>query len=358
MLWLAPFRVSPACLWVIHWTRFVYEWRPWAAGNLVCTNPNPRLGIAESVRHRCGDNWRQFGCCCVCAWSCGMLPGWRIAKTLVATEGVGGLFRGIVSPLFAVGLASTLAFSSNETAKVYLVSRVDHDDRLALFGALFASGCIGGFVVSCVSTPSTFIKIQLQTMASREAASHPLRTSVRIAREVWRTQGIRGFYHGHRLQVLMECLGRGLYFSVYEVFKTALGIQPPYPSSSPSSSSSSWTSPTSTLPTTTSSLSTSPASTQADAHAPPSFALRLVAAAGSGCTMWTVLYPLDVARSHYMMSNDHSSILGTVRKVYSAHGVIGFYRGLSVTLFRAVPVAVTVLPTFDYVRDKLRLWLL
>ncbi len=94
--------------------------------------------------------------------------------------------------------------------------------------------------------------------------------------QVWHSQGIRGFYHGHRLQVIMECLGRGLYFSVYEVFKSALGL------------------------TVVSAQQTADSRQQAvvSGESTPSAALALilVAAAGSGMTMWTVLYPLDVAR--------------------------------------------------------------
>ncbi len=54
-----------------------------------------------------------------------------------------------------------------------------------------------------------------------------------------------------------------------------------------------------------------------------------------------------------MMEGNHSSIVGTLQRVYASGGILGFYRGLSVTLVRSVPVACTVLPMFDYVHEKL-----
>jgi hypothetical protein len=91
----------------------------------------------------------------------------------------------------------------------------------------------------------------------------------------------------------------------------------------------------------------------------PSWALRLPAAAVSGSVMWFVLAPLDVVRALYMRAAvaTAGAALPTVgdvaRQLYAAHGLRGFYRGLGVTLVRAVPVACTTLPLNDALHEAL-----
>jgi hypothetical protein len=93
--------------------------------------------------------------------------------------------------------------------------------------------------------------------------------------------------------------------------------------------------------------------------AKPSLALRLPAAAASGGLMWLVLAPIDVLRSQYLRAvadgagGPPSTVRGTAAALYSSQGLRGFYRGLSVTLVRAVPVACTVLPLNDVLHEVL-----
>ena len=53
--------------------------------------------------------------------------------------------------------------------------------------------------------------------ASREASTHPLRTMVRLAKDTFRSSGVRGMYRGHSLQLALECVGYSVYFTTYEV---------------------------------------------------------------------------------------------------------------------------------------------
>ncbi len=98
---------------------------------------------------------------------------------------------------------------------------------------------------------------------------------------------------------------------------------------------------------------------QQQATAKPSLALRLPAAAASGGLMWLVLAPIDVLRSQYLRAvadgagGPPSTVRGTAAALYMSQGLRGFYRGLSVTLVRAVPVACTVLPLNDVLHEVL-----
>jgi hypothetical protein len=68
--------------------------------------------------------------------------------------------------------------------------------------------------------------------------------------------------------------------------------------------------------------------------------------------MWTVISPLDVVRAQYYMDRQRG-FWGIARHIYRVHGVLAFYRGLSMTLARSAPVASTTLPVFDLVHEAL-----
>lgn len=49
-----------------------------------------------------------------------------------------------------------------------------------------------------------------------------------------------------------------------------------------------------------------------------------------------------------------SLVLATARATFAEGGVLAFYRGISMTLLRAAPVAGVVLPVYDAVHAQLR----
>jgi hypothetical protein len=79
----------------------------------------------------------------------------------------------------------------------------------------------------------------------------------------------------------METIGYGLYFGIYDVAKRAYGVPHRHVHGQPLPSGVDGTG-------------------QGDAMAV--LPRRMAAAATSGSLMWMVIYPLDVIRSHYMVS--------------------------------------------------------
>ena len=84
--------------------------------------------------------------------------------------------------------------------------------------------------------------------------------------------------------------------------------------------------------------------------------VRLLSGSTAGVAGWTCIYPLDTLRSRVLSAKRGSSTTaGSVaRDIFQQNGIAGFYRGLMPCLLRAIPVAATVLPTYDYVLDFLR----
>lgn len=87
---------------------------------------------------------------------------------------------------------------------------------------------------------------------------------------------------------------------------------------------------------------------------------RMMSAAAAGIHCWAWLYPLDALRSQvYANIKATNNINGAVsgwqmaKIMYSNGGWRSFYRGFSVTTFRAGPVAAAILPVYDYTLDFL-----
>lgn len=98
---------------------------------------------------------------------------------------VRALYRGVMPLTLTLSLSHALAFATNELTRRYLSQAArpmgpttsSSEDRLtpAKLGTLFAAGCASGVPVALFSTPSIFLKIQLQMSQQRDAASKPIR---------------------------------------------------------------------------------------------------------------------------------------------------------------------------------------
>jgi len=89
----------------------------------------------------------------------------------------------------------------------------------------------------------------------------------------------------------------------------------------------------------------------------PTHAQRLIAGAGAGMGSWLVIYPADVLRSRMFAMRPGLGGMGLAqcaRQVYREHGFKGFFKGLSLTMIGAGPIAAVVLPTYDFIFELLQ----
>ncbi len=235
----------------------------------------------------------------------------------------------------------TTVFSALEAGKRFLRPHVEAgalDERAALAMA----GAFAGAVVSLVSTPPQVLKVRMQThalsaaAAGAEAAPRPrggeLRATGAALGELLRRRGPLGLYTAYRAQLLCESVGRMTYYLTYETAKGALmrlrtGSEP---------------------------LRARPLDPVAGVSLPE----RMLAGACAGCVGWTVTFPFDVARNRLVSQGDalpprYRGVLHCLLTSVREEGPRVLFRGLGVTLLRAGPVAMTVLPTFDLVREFL-----
>jgi hypothetical protein len=181
--------------------------------------------------------------------------------------------------------------------------------KLPLWTHLFA-GLGAGAAISVINSPAITLKVQQQALGEGLLAT---------ASYLVRAEGARGLFRGFGAHFVADTVGRGVYMMVYESLKRA----------SPGRTSD-------TVP----------------------YAQRLLAGAGAGMSSWLMIYPADVVRSRLFALRPGQGrsvgLAACVQQVYHEGGFRAFFKGLSLTMLTAGPIAAVVLPTYDFIFDFLQ----
>lgn len=227
------------------------------------------------------------------------------------------LYSGISGPLLSVGAIQALMFSIYDTSRRCFhrfnneIAESDNDylntDPLL---NVFCAAVISGTTLSVLTGPLQVIKTKQQIMVWD------------FQRALKDTMSMRKLFVGNQLHAFSAGLGRGIYMTTYEYLKRTLLKQ------------------------------------YQNEEKQITLAQRAVCAALSGTICWALIFPADVIRTRMIaqtitsQKRDKHSQQGfseLVRGMYVKGGytVKPFYRGFSVTLLRAGPVAAAVLPIYD-----------
>ncbi|CAJ2508854.1 Uu.00g138800.m01.CDS01 [Anthostomella pinea] len=138
------------------------------------------------------------------------------------------LIAGTAAPVLGYGALNALLFVSYNRSEALLNAALDgqHGTGSNLWTTWLA-GAIGGLATWVVSTPTELIKCRAQlapdhgaTIPTSVSTSTQVSTSTsswRIARDVLRSEGIRGLYFGGAVTALRDSIGYGFYFWSYEL---------------------------------------------------------------------------------------------------------------------------------------------
>ncbi|EPZ35890.1 Mitochondrial substrate/solute carrier domain-containing protein [Rozella allomycis CSF55] len=227
-------------------------------------------------------------------------------RRTVKEEGVKGLYRGIIPPLFVVAIMKAMTFTIYETFKdktLYLFDHYkvlrNHDATRNLLIASTAGG-ITGFCTTLVASPLEMIKIHVQLQ--RLMDSKP-RGSLGTGVYIFRTLGIRrGLYKGFMSHVLRDFIGTSVYFGLYESLKH-LFIE----------------------------IS--------------SFKKMSYMAAGgiAGTLSWLVIFPIDLVKSRVqkdalIKDSVYNNFRHALKSSMKIGGFPGLYNGMAATIIRAFPI--------------------
>jgi len=268
------------------------------------------------------------------------------------------LYSGVTGPLVAVGMVQSINFAVYDAARrqLYQAQQQTHNGTRRHNGTVYdylhcdsyanvaMSSMLAGAILSVFTSPMLIIKTRQQTYrnanGNRLSFRQALRELVVPGRWQW-----RAMFVGFGPHFLSETLGRCVYFCSYEYLKRTLAATNHNGWSASTSASLNTVSPTDQTVTVT-------------------MTQRMVCAGVSGILCWSLIFPLDVVRcriyANAAATNGHDDTKmcqqswRVAQTLYMQQGGLrAFYRGFTVTVLRAGPVAAAVLPIYDRTLDYL-----
>jgi len=237
------------------------------------------------------------------------------------------LYAGITGPVLTVGGINAFVFSLYDTSRrifhqvsVHNGNATNKENYLhqdSLFN-VFLAATTAGSIVSLLTSPFQVIKTKQQIMV------WSFRKAIRD------TSSIKSLFVGFRPHLFCEGLGRGVYFTTYEVLKRSI-------------------------------IARKQESASVDGTVSITLPERAFCAALSGASCWAFIFPADVLRCRlYARSivspSQQTGAWEMTKSIYKQGGnsIKPFFRGFWVTVARAGPVAATVLPIYDLILERMQ----
>ncbi|KAM0522269.1 hypothetical protein ACHAPE_001857 [Trichoderma viride] len=251
----------------------------------------------------------------------------------IKSDGLRGLYRGISAPLFgAAAETSSLFLFENVGRELLFRAQIASRDKDLSLPLLWLTGAISGVFTSFVLTPIELVKCRIQAPALSEGAPvAPLRP-VAVIREVYRHEGIRGFWHGQLGTLIREAGGCSAWFGAKETATKAfyrLKVR----------------------------SATSEKEKEAILSKPLPLWQQAIAGASGGVTYNFLFFPADTIKSRMQTSpvgtGQRRSFLNEGMAIWRHHGLRGLYRGCGITCARAAPSSAFIFMVYDGLKRHL-----
>lgn len=235
-----------------------------------------------------------------------------VIKKLIANEGIGGFYKGTLTPLVGVGACVSVQFSVNEYMKRYYDNKTG-GKPLSLV-QFFNCGAVAGFANGFLASPIEHIRIRLQTQTG---ATKAFNGPIDCFKKIQQSAGLfKGVYKGLAPTLVRESIGLGIYFATYEALIARELKNKIYP-------------------------------TRADI---PGWKLCMFGGL-SGYTLWIAIYPVDVIKSKLQtdsLSNPkYRGSIDVAKDIFKRSGIKGFYKGFVPTILRAAPANGATFAVFE-----------
>ena len=221
-----------------------------------------------------------------------------------------GLYAGTVPSLVAQVAENSVLFCSYGMCQK-VVARISgrSDVQNLNFVQNGASGFIAGFFCSLVLCPTELVKCKLQAMrevSTSGAAKSSAMTAkkhigpLQLTRQILRTEGVNGLFHGLTATLCREMPGYVFFFGGYEACRSFM----------------------------------TPAGHNKDDLGP----LKTILCGGiGGMSFWLAVFPADVIKSRHQVSSSRESFLATFLYIYRHEGLRALYKGLGPAVLRTFP---------------------
>jgi ornithine carrier protein len=221
--------------------------------------------------------------------------------------GLNSLYRGVSSPI--IGAAA-------ENASLFLVYNLSREwlKGLGLGGTSFSLVCggVAGAVTSYVLTPIELVKCNMQV----QALTGGRLGAWRILADVYRADGISGFWRGQTGTLIREAGGSAAWFGAYE---TVTGF------------------------------------IRRHTGRDPNVAEAMLAGACAGVSYNLSLFPADTIKSRMqtqaVLGSQQSGFFATGIAMFRAGGISALYRGCGITCMRSAPSSAIIFLTYEKLKD-------
>lgn len=278
--------------------------------------------------------------------------GWQCLTSTLKENGIKSLYRGCVPPIVTQGFMNAMLFGGESTAMKILQPELRRGEAgTAVSG--FLAGLAGGLTQSIFSVPIEVVKCTMQTRHTISKVN-VFRDTIDCMKEIYTSEGIRGFFKGYSITITRDVPSLGVYFLTYRHTRQAI---------------TSW-----------------------EGRAEPSTAATLLAGGCAGAASWTSIYPFDVIKTYAQVVMKpaapgstavvNSSSLGVAAvepiassavninkasehitsykdlnmkdiavSLYRRYGVRIFFKGLGITIIRAFPVNAVTFYFYELIID-------
>ncbi|KAI0396215.1 amino acid transporter arg-13 [Xylariaceae sp. FL0594] len=254
----------------------------------------------------------------------------------IRADGFLGLYRGISAPLFGAAC---------ETSSLFLFERIGREavyasgycsrERVLPLPALWFTGAFAGAFTSFVLTPIELVKCKVQVPASVDGVAPKVPSVMSVIRDVYKHEGIRGFWHGQMGTFLREAGGCAAWFGSKETTTKMFHL-----------------------------LNERSATTQMEKDVLATEALPLwqqaIAGAFAGMSYNFLFFPADTIKSRMQTSpvggnRQNRTFMEEGRALWKQSGLRGFYRGCGITVLRSAPSSAFIFIVFDGLKRHLSL---
>ncbi|KAI5806332.1 mitochondrial carrier protein [Geopyxis carbonaria] len=231
------------------------------------------------------------------------------ARKIYAREGPLAFYKGTLAPLIGIGVCVSVQFGAFHEARRRFEnynSKLGHPPNLS-YGQYYLAGATAGIANTVLSTPIEHVRIRLQTQphGPNRLYNGPVDC---IKKLITRGGGLgNGLYRGSGVTLLREAQAYGVWFLAFE-YMMAQTIK------------------------------------HTKREDIPSWKIALYGGL-AGEALWLSSYPLDVIKSKLQTDGLNGSAkiyesgMDCARKLWASNGMMGFWRGLTPTLMRALPVS-------------------
>lgn len=226
-------------------------------------------------------------------------------------EGVGGLYKGMVSPILGDASVMCLLFGVERKLEKHFLKKKQLSNKSQLpISDVWKCGMISGFLQCFVSSPTEYIKIQMQV---QHLGKKVYKNNFSCINSVIRTYGYRGLFRGLGSTLLRDVPTFGCYFATFELFQRYFARK---------------------------NLSNS--------------TTTFISGGMGGAFCWICAYPFDVIKTKIQSQpiNQKPTFRSTfdcAKQIYKTEGITRFSRGLSSCLLRSFPLNGVTFLVYEFV---------